>query len=91
MRAHRLEAADHDRAAALWETYWAATRPVELTPTVMSDAGRCATEFGLRGADAVHLASANALGAPDLLFIAWDLRLREGAVAAGVTVIPPAM
>ena len=43
----------------------------------------------LRGADAVHLASVLAVGAADTVLAAWDGRLRTGARAAGVQVVPP--
>ncbi|MGH9091286.1 MAG: type II toxin-antitoxin system VapC family toxin [Acidimicrobiales bacterium] len=71
-----------------WETFWSATRPVELTVTVERDAGRLADTHALGGADAVHLASALALGLPDLVVAAWDRRLREGVISAGLRVAP---
>jgi uncharacterized protein len=87
-RASRLDAASRSRAEAAWEAYWAATRVVELTGTVTAHAGELAGRHALRGADAVHLASALAVGVPDTLFAVWDRRLRAGAQAAGVQVVP---
>jgi predicted nucleic acid-binding protein len=71
-----------------WEEYWAAVRPVELTPAVARHAGDLARQHGLRGGDAVHLASALAVGDPDLVVAAWDRRLHAGARAAGTIVAP---
>jgi predicted nucleic acid-binding protein len=71
-----------------WEEFWAATRPVELTLAVEKHAGELAGKHALRGADAVHLASALAIGDPDLIIAAWNRRLHAGALAAGISVAP---
>lgn len=71
-----------------WEEYWLATRPVELTPVVEHHAGVLASVHSLRGADAVHLASAFAVEAADLVVAVWDRRLHAGAAAAGLRVAP---
>ncbi len=71
-----------------WELFWASMRPVELTADVGQAAGSLAVEHQLRGADAVHLASALALGATDLTIAVWDKRLHAGAVAVGLAVAP---
>jgi uncharacterized protein len=63
-----------------------ATRPVELTVAVERHAGHLARAHALRGADAVHLASALAIGDPELIIAVWDLRLHAGARAAGCRV-----
>ena len=42
----------------------------------------------LRGAAAVHLASALAIADPDLIIAVWDRRLHAGAAAAGLLVTP---
>jgi len=87
-RNHDLDDADLDAAEADWEQYWAAVRPVELTQAVERHAGQLAREHALRGADAVHLASALAIGDPDLVIAVWDRRLHAGATAAGLRVAP---
>ena len=51
-------------------------------------AGALAGEHALRGADAVHLASLLALGDPTALFVAWDRRLRTGALSVGARLVP---
>jgi len=71
-----------------WEKYWHALRAVELTPAVARHAGDLAREHSLRGADAVHLASALAIGDPDLVVAVWDRRLHSGARATGTLVAP---
>ena len=83
-RDHRLNAKAQRQAEAAWEDYWVTTRAVELTEKVATRAGQLAGVHALRGADAVHLASALAVGTDQLLFATWDQRLRAGADAAGV-------
>lgn len=78
-----LDAAEHD-----WDGYWAAIRPVELTAAVERHAGQLGRAHALRGADAVHLASALAIGDPDLIIAVWDRRLHDGVRAAGGRVVP---
>lgn len=75
-------------AETAWEQFWAAIRPVELTPSVERSAGRLAKQRALRGADAVHLASALAVGSPGLVLAVWDRRLHAGAIAEHVAVAP---
>ena len=87
-RDHRLASADQRRAEVAWEEFWAATRAVELTEIVTAHAGQLAARQALRGADAVHLASVLAIGAPDTILAAWDQRLRAGAQAEGVRLAP---
>lgn len=89
-RDHRLDTDAHEFAERAWEDYWAATRPVELTEAISAEAGKLAVRYALRGADAVHLASALAMGTDQLLFAAWDQRLRSGAEAAGLQLVPSA-
>jgi predicted nucleic acid-binding protein len=87
-RNHDLSDADLDTAEQAWEQYWAAIRPVELTAAVERHAGTLARSHPLRGADAVHLASALAAGDPDLTLAVWDRRLHVGAATAGLPVAP---
>ena len=87
-RNHDLDEDELEAAEQVWEQYWAATRPVELTAVVSHHAGRLAREHALRGADAVHLASALAIGDPELIVAGWDRRLHTGAQAVGLRVAP---
>jgi uncharacterized protein len=87
-RNHDLADHDLDAAEKAWDDYWAATRPVELTAAVEQQAGQLARAQALRGADAVHLASALAIGDPELVLAVWDRRLHAGARAAGLRVAP---
>jgi predicted nucleic acid-binding protein len=78
---HRERVTQLDRD---WEQY----AVVELTRAVARSAGELAEQHGLRGFDAIHLASAlwlKATRADDLVFDAFDRRLTAGAKSAGLT------
>lgn len=87
-RDHRITPRSLRAAVDDWETFWATTQPVELTSAVANAAGSLAAKHALGGADAIHLASALAIGLPDLIVAVWDRRLREGVFAAGFRVAP---
>ena len=87
-RNHDLTPSEVTGAAAGWEEFWASMRPVELSADVERAAGLLAATRQLRGADAVHLASALALGSTDLTVAVWDKRLHAGAAAVGLAVAP---
>jgi predicted nucleic acid-binding protein len=87
-RNHDLDADDLAVAERTWDRYWTATRLVELTPAVERNAGRLASLHALRGADAIHLASAMAIEDPNLVMAVWDRRLHAGAVATRFRVAP---
>jgi predicted nucleic acid-binding protein len=87
-RNHDLTESEATTAAGEWETFWASMRPIELSVDVERAAGELAARHRLRGADAVHLASALALGPADVTVAAWDKRLHAGAAVAGLAVAP---
>ncbi len=87
-RDHDLDEGDSVTAEQAWEELWEAIRPVELTARLERHAGQLARAHALRGADAVHLASALAVGDPDLVFAVWDERLHARAAAAHLPVAP---
>ena len=51
-------------------------------------AGQLAERHALRGYDAVHLASALAIGDPTLIVASWDRDLGTAAGVEGYTVVP---
>ena len=87
-RNHDLDRRGLAAALRTWEQLWAATRPVELTADVERHAGELTSRHALRGADAVHLASALAVGSTDLLVAVWDRRLHAGVIAEQLAVVP---
>ena len=87
-RNHDLDEHALATALATWEEVWASTRPVELTADIEHHAGDLAARHALRGADAVHLASALAVGPSDLVVAVWDRRLHTGVIAEQLVVAP---
>ena len=87
-RNHDLDDQGLSAATHGWEEFWGAIRPVELTTGVERRAGELAYRHALRGADAVHLASALAVGSQDLVVAVWDRRLHQGVVAEQLIVAP---
>lgn len=87
-RNHDLDEPELAAAERLFEEYWVTIRPVELSRRVERHAGQLARAHSLRGADAVHLASALAIGDRDTVFAAWDRRLHAGAGAVRLRVAP---
>ena len=83
-----LDAASQAVCERDWEDFWGAVRPVELSERVQRTAGRLAKRHRLRGADAVHLASALEIDTDFLVVAVWDRRLHAGAVEERLTVAP---
>lgn len=79
----------HRRRVGQLDQDWGRYAVVELTPAVARSAGNVAEQYGLRGFDAIHLASALWLKSAysgDLAFKAFDLRLATAAKAAGLKI-----
>lgn len=62
---------------------------VGLDPDLAHSAGDLAEIHGLRGYDAVHLATALGVNAASPLVATWDRALARGAIEAGCSVSPP--
>lgn len=57
---------------------------IEITEGLVGEAGALAERFGLRGYDAVHLASARVINDPEMVLAAGDHSLLGAARAAGI-------
>ena len=62
---------------------------IGLDPDLAHSAGDLAEAHGLRGYDAVHLATALRVESDSMLLATWDGDLARAAVAAGCSVSPP--
>jgi predicted nucleic acid-binding protein len=84
-----------DQALLELQQDWQQFTKVHLTDDVLKDALRVARAHALRGADAVHLASALLLAADlpaqedEMILVASDRELREAALASGLHVVDP--
>jgi predicted nucleic acid-binding protein len=86
-RARRLSAGAHARAREEFEALQSELVLVGVDGPLARQAGELAEELGLRGYDAVHLASALALGI-DTTLVTWDGDLRRAAMQSGCAVAP---
>lgn len=75
------------QAKAELEQRWVGVTVVELNELVREVAALAAEQHRLRGADAVHLASAAVLGS-DVTMVTRDSSLRRASLAAGLDVAP---
>lgn len=82
-RLRRLELAPARRA---FEQLCTGVDLVGAEPDLLRRAGDLAEERALRGYDAVHLASAEAVGDRELVFVCADRRLVQAAGALGLDV-----
>jgi len=85
VRAGRLEAAAFETAKADLQTL-RETFAVVDPGGVLDAAADIAERYALRAYDAVHLATALAVAADDLVFVCWDAGLSAAATRAGLAV-----
>jgi predicted nucleic acid-binding protein len=83
-----LTARAHDRAVAELDALNAELVIVGVDEALAQRAGELADERALRGDDAVHLATALALGPGDTILATWDRDLSNAAVDTGLAVAP---
>jgi predicted nucleic acid-binding protein len=83
-----MTARAHDRAVAELAALNAELVIVSVDEALARRAGELADERALRGYDAVHLASALALGPGETILATWDRDLSSAAVDAGLAAAP---
>ena len=86
-RGGRLSARGYRQACEEFESLHGELLLVGIDEPLARHAGQLAEEFGLRGYDAVHLATALAAGGA-ITFVSWDRGLRRAAALSGCTVAP---
>ena len=86
-RGGRLSARAHSRAREEFESAHGELLLIGVDEPLVRVAGELAEDLRLRGYDAVHLASALALGA-DTTIVTWDQELRQAAMQSGCAVAP---
>lgn len=67
---------------------YAELRVIGIDGALARSAGELAELYGLRGYDAVHLASAISVEDTGLVTVTWDRDLADAAIACGYAVIP---
>jgi uncharacterized protein len=90
-RLDRLGEEEHPEALAVFEQVYADLVTVGVDQELAARAGAHAEELGLRGYDAVHLATALELGDEEVVLVTWDRDLARaaGRVGLGVAGIEP--
>jgi predicted nucleic acid-binding protein len=88
LRAGRITARGHATAKRDLDRAIGSLRIIEVRPGLARAAGDVAERFALRALDAVHLASALALGGHDTVVVTWDRTLALAARTARLAVAP---
>ena len=86
-RAGSLDGPAADAALERWDRLWPALHKVEVGAGLAARASELTARHPLRGGDALHLASALTLAAPDLVVAVWDERLAAAARAEHLRVV----
>jgi predicted nucleic acid-binding protein len=76
-----------DAVRAIDDLY-AELRVIGVDDALARSAGELAERYGLRGYDAVHLASAIGIEDSSLVMVTWDEDLATAALACGAAVVP---
>jgi predicted nucleic acid-binding protein len=84
LRTGRLRRQDFEHSLETFEGMYEALLSIEIDEDLVRAAGRHATDLGLRGYDAVHLATALDLGDEEVVFVTWDEDLRRAASSVGL-------
>lgn len=87
-RAGRIDARTLRAAVRTIDQLCEQLETIGLDDALARAAGELAERCGLRGYDAVHLASAGAIDDADLVVATWDRDLAEAAVSRSHTVVP---
>jgi uncharacterized protein len=87
-RVGRISADGHRTAVGQLQSRWRQLHVVDLDQHLAETAGDLAERRALRGYDAVHLASALAVGRRETLLATWDADLATAARDAGIAVFP---
>jgi uncharacterized protein len=86
-RGGRLGDSAYRRTCEEFESLQSELLLVGIDQPLAREAGELAERYGLRGYDAVHLASALVLGA-GTTFVSWDEDLRRAAAQSGCPIAP---
>lgn len=89
-RGRRLTPRGYTRSLESFEQLRLELTVVGVDEELARRAGALAADLGLRGYDAMHLASAASLGSSTTLLVTWDRNLAEAAAGLGFAVAPAA-
>ena len=89
-RAGRLDHVTHRAGVGSLHEVWAKIESVELTESLALRAGELAETHALRGYDAIHLSSAEAVLDEGDVMVVSDERLASAAASLGIEALIPA-
>lgn len=74
---------------ALWRlrSEWETVDALDVDEHIATEAGSLAVKHGLRGMDAIHLASALLFARARPVVVTWDAELRRAASSEGLAVV----
>ena len=75
-----------NQALARLRSEWDAVEAIDVDDSTSAEAGSLAVRHGLRGMDAIHLASAVLLAEAEPVVVTWDVALQRAAQAEGLAV-----
>jgi predicted nucleic acid-binding protein len=87
-RARRISAAELADVTRRLDRRWMQAQVIDFDQPIAVSAGDIAERFGLRGYDAVHLATAMSLQDEGLLIATWDRELGSAGLEVGLPVTP---
>lgn len=85
-RGGRLTGVEHERVLADFEDLHIELVSIGIDVNLARRAGAYAEDLGLRGYDAVHLATALELGDEEAVMVTWDIALNHAAGQVGLGV-----
>lgn len=83
-RSRRISQRAMTEALAGLEREWDAVEALDVDASTSVDAASLAVRHGLRGMDAIHLASALLLSEVDPVLVTWDTALQRAARSEGL-------
>ena len=89
-RGGRIDDPGHAEAVETFERLWAQISGIELNEALARRAAELAEAHALRGYDAIHLASAEAILDEGDVMVVSDVRLAEAAAMLGIEALVPA-
>jgi len=89
-RSGRSTSAAHAEAVGTLELLWDELDAIDVSEPIARRAGELAETHALRGYDAIHLASAEAILDEGDVMVVSDTRLAEAAASIGIEALVPA-
>ncbi len=71
-----------------FDRYWAEMRVIDVDDPMARHAAEIADRTGLKGADAIHVATGLAVGAEEAVLVTWDRAMGDAATELGLAVAP---